>query len=319
LAGQGSPGGPMCCPHAGGEKQGGNREKGGNVTEESSPLSAVSSKELKRRIEESLAAQSFVRGQWVQLVEGRNDLRLLGLYREVRVHYLRVREEGEFVSRRFHCPGEGCPACLRAERAKEQGRAAQARRYGAKPRYLWLCMDLRDSEHVDGSLKVKLFEHGPALLAELKMAQEDVEAGISDLKEGRVVIVKKLQRGRRPRDVCYLVRLGEPMPMAREEMAAAELPDLEAACAPTPVAEMEEALGASGQGDGEEGAGRSGVHGILKELRIGHGQGEMDARGSGGVAGEGGADRLRGLRRVPPFLGEKAEEAAPWPGPCGEC
>ena len=154
------------------------------MTEVSSPLSAVSSKELKRRIEQSLAGQSFGRGQWVQLVEGRNELRLLGLYREVKVHYLRVREEGEFVSRRFHCPGEGCPACLRAERAKEQRMTGRARSYHAKPRYLWLCVDLRDSEHADGSLKVKLFEHGPALLAELKMAQEDVEASISDLKEG---------------------------------------------------------------------------------------------------------------------------------------
>jgi hypothetical protein len=301
------------------EEGGSEREQGENMDREPDPLAAVSSEELKRRIEESLAGQRLGRGQWVQLAEGRNELRLLGLYREVKVHYLRLSEEGRFVGRRFTCPGDGCPACLRAERAKEARRAARARSYRAKPRYIWMCVELRDSEHADGSLKVKLFEHGPALLEELKAAQEDVEAGISDLKEGRVVIVKKLRRGRRPRDVCYRVRLGAPMPIARKELAAADLPDLEAACAPTPVAEMEEALGANEQGEGEEGAGKRRVHGILEELRIGHGQGEMDACGSGAAGGEGGADGLCGLRRVPPFLGEKAEEAAPSLEPFEEC
>ena len=103
------------------------------------------------------------------------------------------------------------------------------------------------------------------------------------------------------------------MPITQEELVSAVLPDLEAVCAPTPIAEMEEALRAGRQGEGE-GAGERRVHGILEELGIGHGKGEMDVSGSGGAGGEGGADRLCGLRRIPPFLGEKAEEAAPWPG-----
>ena len=105
----------------------------------------------------------------------------------------------------------------------------------------------------------------------MKAAQEDVESGISDLAQGYVVIVRKVQRSARKMDVRYRVRLGVPMPITQEELAGADLPDLEVVCAATPVADIKEALAAGKQGKGDDGAARRQGRGIARELGIGNG------------------------------------------------